>query len=169
MDIKERLKKISQKSHKYRYALLVVIIGLIMMMLPEIKRTEQNAINTVHTTTQSNKSLEDTLSQILSKIQGAGDVYVMLTVTQGEEIIYQTDQDTSTGTDSYSKKCDTVTVTDAGRNEIGLIRQTIPAKYMGAIIVCSGADDPVIKLAIVDAVSKVTGIGANKISVLKTK
>lgn len=169
MDIKESLKKISQKSHKYRYALLVVIIGLIMMMLPEIKRTEQNAINTVHTTTQSDKSLEDTLSQILSKIQGAGDVYVMLTVTQGEEIIYQTDQDTSTGTDSYSKKCDTVTVTDAGRNEIGLIRQTIPAKYMGAIIVCSGADDPVIKLAIVDAVSKVTGIGANKISVLKTK
>jgi stage III sporulation protein AG len=36
-------------------------------------------------------------------------------------------------------------------------------------VVCQGADDPVVKLLIVDAVSKVTGLGADKISVMKMK
>jgi len=40
---------------------------------------------------------------------------------------------------------------------------------MGAVIVCQGADDPQVRLSIVDAVSKVTGLGSDKISVLKMK
>jgi stage III sporulation protein AG len=40
---------------------------------------------------------------------------------------------------------------------------------MGAVVIAQGADDPSIKLAIVDAVTKATGLGANKISVLKMK
>ena len=63
----------------------------------------------------------------------------------------------------------TVTLTDSNRNQSGLIRQIIPEKYQGAVILCQGADDPIIRLAIVDAVSKATGLGANKISVLKLK
>ena len=118
---------------------------------------------------QMTRQLEEDLSRILGRIQGAGDVYVMLTTTRGEELVYQTDQDISKGTDSLTQKLDTVTVSDASRNETGLVRQINPPVYMGAIIVCSGADDPKVRLAIVEAVSKVTGIGANKISVLKMK
>jgi stage III sporulation protein AG len=40
---------------------------------------------------------------------------------------------------------------------------------MGAIVLCQGADVPSVRLAIVDAVSKVTGLVANQISVLKMK
>ena len=58
-------------------------------------------------------------------------------------------------------------ITDSNRNETGLIHQRNPPKYQGAIILAMGADDPAVKLAIVDAVSNVTGLGADKISVLK--
>lgn len=34
-------------------------------------------------------------------------------------------------------------------------------------MVCQGADNAAVRLAIVEAVSKVTGLGANRISVLK--
>ena len=61
----------------------------------------------------------------------------------------------------------TVTVTDAQRNESGLVRQIVSPKYRGAIIVCGGADDPVVCLAIKDAVSNATGLGTDRISVLK--
>ena len=169
MDVKDSIKKVTSKLSKYRYALLIVLIGLVMMTLPENKSEEQISTKSTPSLSQVDTGMEASLSSILSKIQGAGDVYVMLTTTHGEEIIYQTDQDTANGIDTNSKKSNTVTVTDANRNETGLIRQKNPPRYLGAIIVCSGADDPTVRLSIVDAVSKVTGIGSNRISVLKTK
>lgn len=169
MDVKSTVKKITDKMHRYRYALLVVLIGLILMILPNKKTETSDTVKTVPVTMQADRDMEENLSEILSKIQGAGDVYVMLTTTRGEEIIYQTDHDDTRDPDKSSNKTDTVTVTDANRNETGLIRQTNPPKYLGAIVVCSGADDPSVRLSIVDAVSKVTGIGTNRISVLKMK
>ena len=50
-----------------------------------------------------------------------------------------------------------------------MITQVIPASYMGAIVVCQGGDRPSVKLAIVKAVSDVTGLTSDKISVLKMK
>ena len=169
MELKDNVKKVTDKLHKFRYPILIVVIGLVLMRFPVAGESADNGMVSVQTETAVDFNLEEDLGRILGRIQGAGDVYVMLTTTRGEEIIYQTDQDISRGTDTASQKFDTVTVTDANRNENGLVRQINPPKYLGAIIVCSGADDPTVRLAIVEAVSKVTGIGANKISVLKTK
>ena len=93
----------------------------------------------------------------------------MLTVASGTETIYQTNSDSSTGGDTQTTRYETVTVTDASRNQSGLIRQVNPPNYLGVIVVCQGADSPSVKLAIVDAVSKITGLGADRISVLKMK
>jgi len=63
----------------------------------------------------------------------------------------------------------TITVTGTNRNEEGLIKQINPPTYLGAIIICQGADSASVRLAIVDAVSKLTGLGADSIAVLKMK
>jgi stage III sporulation protein AG len=68
-----------------------------------------------------------------------------------------------------SANSDTVTVTDSDRNENGLIRQINPPVYSGAVVVCQGADNPQVKLSIIDAVGKLTGLGSDKISVIKMK
>ena len=60
-------------------------------------------------------------------------------------------------------------ITGQNKQETGLVRQVIPPTYMGVVVVCEGADNPSLKLAIVDAVSKATGLGADRISVLKMK
>ena len=49
------------------------------------------------------------------------------------------------------------------------VQQVLPESYRGAIVVCQGADSPAVKLAIVEAVSRATGLGADSISVLKMK
>ena len=54
-------------------------------------------------------------------------------------------------------------------NETGLIKQVNPPKYLGALIVCQGADDPSVRLAVSQAVASVTGISTDRISVLKMK
>jgi stage III sporulation protein AG len=84
-------------------------------------------------------------------------------------MIYQTNTNTSNHTDSYSEQNDVVTVSDGNRGEAGLVRQVIPPKYMGAVVVCQGADHPAIRLAVVEAVSDLTGLGADRVSVLKMK
>ena len=114
-------------------------------------------------------SVEEKLGRVLSKIQGAGEVVVLLTEAYGEEIIYQIDRDTSQSDSSSSLREDTVTITDSQRNEQGLVKQQNPPRYMGAVVVCQGGDKPTVRLAIIDAISKVTGLGADKISVLKMK
>ena len=168
MDINLKENKLIKMAKKYKYSILIVLVGLLLMAIPGKDQKSTNSANAGYTPVAEEK-IEERLSGILSMVSGAGRVEVVLTPAAGEEVIYQTDQDSTDADSSNHIKSNTVTVTDSGRNESGLIRQINPERYQGAIILCQGADDPAICLAIVDAVSKATGLGANKISVLKMK
>jgi stage III sporulation protein AG len=143
---------------RYRYVLIVVAVGLILMLLPGGSTPKQEQPQQIQ---ETEADFATELAEILSKIKGAGKVEVMLTTAQGQETCYQTDR---RGEDQS-----TVTITDSARNETGLIRQVNPPTYLGAIIVCQGGDDPGVRLAIVESVAKVTGLGADRISVMKMK
>lgn len=152
---------------KYRYVILVLAIGLVLMLLPERTETETTPIPT-----QPQMNSEDTsqqLEDILSQIQGAGRVKVLLTRATEEEILYQTNEDESHTADSSSIRQETVIIANSDRGETGLIQTVIPPTYLGAIIVCQGADSPTVKLSIVEAVSNATGLGTDRITVLKMK
>lgn len=148
---------------KYKYPVLILLVGLALMLLPsgkEVQTQEQPA-----ETAPVAENLEAELAAILSQIDGAGQVRVLLTEDAGREHLYQTDSEVRTD----SRTDDTVLIEDASNTESGLIRQTLEPKYRGAVILCQGADSPGVKLAIVEAVRCVTGLGADAISVLKMK
>lgn len=169
MGIKPFLEKLLEIIKKYRYAVLVLVIGLVLMTMPDLSKPTEERNAQVTENSAAEVTLEEKLANILTQVDGAGRVQVILTVAAGEEVVFQTDDDETVSTDSTTTKLDTVTVTDADRNQNGLIRQINPAVYQGAIIVCEGADNPTVRLAIADAVSKITGLGTNRISVLKMK
>ena len=150
---------------KYRYLLLVILLGLGLMLIPSGKPTVPSATPDATAPAGSGVTLSEELEDILSSIQGAGKVQVMLTVAKGEEIIYQTDSNTA----ESGGRQDTVVITDENRTQSGLVQQSIPPTYRGAIVVCQGADSPAVCLAIKEAVSKVTGLDTSQISVLKMK
>lgn len=152
---------------KYKYALLVLLFGLAFMLIPEIGTKDLPENEITQEQTESAPSMEMQLTGILSQIHGAGKVQVMLSVAEGERVIYQTDQDVSGG--DGDSRSDTVIVSDGNRVQSGLIQQVNPPSYLGAIVVCQGADKPAVRLAIVEAVSKATGLGTDRISVLKMK
>jgi stage III sporulation protein AG len=102
-------------------------------------------------------------------MQGVGRVKIMLTVMEGERMIYQADEDVTTGDNNSTVRNETIILTDSERNQHALISQILAPRYLGAVIVCQGADDPYVKWAVVEAVSKATGLGADRISVLKMK
>ncbi len=148
---------------KYSYALLILLLGILFLMLPSQKDT--SAKPAVGKTEDKGMTTSEELAAILSKIQGVGKTQVMLTVAAGEETIYQSDQKSGSTQQDFT----TVTVTDAQRNETGLIRQVNPPNYLGAIVVCEGADSPAVCLQVMEAVSRITGLGMDRISVLKMK
>lgn len=154
---------------KNKYVILVLIIGLAFMIMPTLDSEGQEEIVVISPESGNILSVEDQLSQILSTVKGAGKVQVMLRISIGEEIFYQTDDNYSSSNGGSTEKRDTVTVTDAERNQTGLVRQVNPPVYAGAIIVCQGADSPTVRYAIIEAVSKFTGLGSDRISVLKMK
>ena len=150
---------------KYRYVILVLLIGLVLMLLPT-KHEDDSVKYPTNTEAVVNKQdIKQELVHILSQIDGVGDVQVMLSVATGEETVYQTDTETTDNT----CRVETVIVTDADRNDLGLIQKVNSPIYLGAIIVCKGAGNAAVKLSVVDAVSRVTGLGADQISVLKMK
>ncbi len=167
MDIKQVKNKALCAMTKHKYALAVAALGVVLMLLPlgsgsaaeQPVRTQQPETAAVDPQQQ--------LQQILSRIDGAGEVEVLLTYASGSQTVYQVDTDISEngGTARY----DTVVIRDSDGSEAGLVQQVIPAKYLGAVVVCQGANMPAVKLAIVEAVSKATGLGADQISVLKMK
>lgn len=169
MDIKVTSEKIFSFFKKYRYAILVLVIGLVLTTIPTTSSSDNSDKVVEEAESVTQRTIDEQLSDLLSKIEGAGEVKVMLTVSEGEEIVYQENSDISSSDNTYSSKTDTVTITDSQKNQTGLVRQVIPPRFLGAIVLCQGADDPTVKLAIVDAVSKITGLGANCISVLKMK
>ena len=130
------------------------------MLLPE--HTEQPEPAPI---VESAPSLEERLQQLLSQIEGAGEVYVLLTEETGRETLFQTNSQAS----GDSRSEDTVLVESPDREETGLVRQTLEPVYRGAVVLCQGADRPSVKLAVVEAVRCVTGLGADVISVLKMK
>lgn len=169
MDIKQIQGKITELIKKYRYAVLVLVVGIGLMMIPSPSAKKEETVIVPQAETKAAVSVEERLESVLSKIVGAGKVEVMLTVGIGEETIYQVDENTSDSGSANTVEKNTVTVTDAQRNQTGLVCQVNPPVYLGAIVVCEGAGDPSVQYAIVDAVSKITGLGANRISVLKMK
>ncbi len=157
MDKLEMRKKAVEWLGKYKFVLLILLLGIVLMLIPQ----KQSKMETPAVHTEEKTLLSEDLENILSNIKGAGQVQVLLSLKAGEEVLYQTDGD--------SDKQNTVIISGGDRVESGLVQQILPPKYQGAIILCQGADKPAVCLAITEAVSKVTGLDSSKISVLKMK
>ena len=169
MDIKAVGVKWMEFVKKYRFVILILGIGIVLMILPT-EKTKNNT--TVQSSVQQPVQYEDpseALADILSQISGAGKVRLMLTKGAGERTVYQTNEEQDNGEQNQSVRVETVIVTDKDRAQQGLVQQILAPEYRGAIVVCQGADDAAVRLAIIEAVADATGLGTDRISVLKMK
>lgn len=161
MEIKRITGKLLELCDKYKYAILVLLIGLALLLIPNKESEPQKTETTLPVSGKQETITQESLAEILQSIEGAGKVKVLLSMGAGEQTIYQTD------TDEDKKSNNTIIITDSERNETGLVQQVNPASYKGAVVVCQGADSPAVRLAVTQAVSKLTGLGTDAICVLK--
>jgi len=147
----------------YKYVLAVIGLGVLLLLWPSSEQPVQQADPGGPEEDFSVEALETQLAEILGRIDGAGEVSVMLTVRTGMERILA--EDGTIRPDEQTRET-VVISTGSGKQEVVLLAQRYPT-FQGALVVCSGGDDPEVKLLITQAVSALTGLNSGHISVQK--
>ena len=168
MDWKDSLSKLRGKIGNYKFPLLVAVAGLILLLWPQGEGGTMQEIKTEQADGAENFSveqLEAKLEQSLSRISGVGQVTVVLTVETGVDNVYATDRAMSS--DDREESLVILSRKESGESAV-LKKQYAPA-FRGALVICEGGGNPQIKLQITEAISALTGLGADRISVCQGK
>ena len=165
MDIALNLKKLTGFLANYKYAILILLLGVALLLWPSEKQAVPR-----QSAEPEPEPLEAQLEQMLSQVEGAGQVQVLLTPRTGTEYIYQTDQtkeEQVRGDETVTSSTTTTVTVSSDSGQQPLITQTIYQTYQGALVLSQGADLPAVRLDLVNAVSSLTGLSADKITVIK--
>ena len=163
---------IVQMLGRYKYVILVAALGAVLLAWPR-QETDAAAETTVqHLSGESEvEKLEKKMEEILSKMSGVGRVDVLLTLESGEELVLATDSTlrysgSPQNPNDYDRANETVTVSGGNGTDV-VVTQQRSAKFRGALIVCDGGDNDRVRLKIVEAVCALTGLGADRVAVVR--
>ncbi len=156
---------------KNRAVLLVILAGGLLLALPPLgsRETVREETPLPGATREENElsaeAMEERLSKALSKIDGAGEVTVVLSVKGGVRQVLAQDGRQTQGERTES----TVVVSKGSSGEDAVVLQQLSPEYRGALVICPGGDDPAVRLSLTKAVEALTGLGAARITVCKAK
>lgn len=127
------------------------------------------------------KQLENRLAELLSSVENAGRVRVMITVAGSvEKAVLQdgsreveqiTEQDSAGGSrNSVSERSDGTTVfySEAGTNQPFIVNETYP-EITGVVVLAQGSGTGTVDLDILGAVQVLFNVPAHKIKIMKMK
>ncbi len=179
----KKLDKLFNDTEKKKLKPLIFLAGICILALIAMQIIPNNKAEETSATTQTKeesvsenekKDLEDKLTYILSKINGAGDVDVMITFESSEEIIpaYNSntttettkEQDSSGGERTTTSSTQNKTMITSNSNE-PVVLKTAEAKIKGVIVVASGASDPDVKELLYDAVKTSLQISGHQVEI----
>ena len=161
------MKELIKKNYKIVIPVLIFLIGTILVFFePSKKKEEPKSVAFTFSENEYEKALEDRLERIIEKIDGAGDVSVMVTLEGSALYSYATDISQDTKSDGDVKRESTVVLSfdGASKKDAVISGYTLP-RVKGAAVVCSKVLSPTLQEKIIGVVSSALGINTNKIYV----
>lgn len=199
--VKEIMVKEYGKNNKKRIENLVVFLIILIITIISIntiwsgggkkldKQEDTNSSNKklasgeISNTSEENNGnvskLKENLENILSKINGVGEVSVLITYSESSQLVAMYNENTketsteekdTTGGTRIIKESDTqkdVIYKEENGQKEPITQKTIMPKLEGAIITAQGATNPETKTNIIQAVEAVTGLATHKIQVFE--
>lgn len=149
---------------KYSYVLLVIAVGAVLLLLPTGGRDSPGEEPPAREEGASFdlEAFETKLERILSQVEGAGETRVVLTLDGGSRQVLARNQDRD-GDGGSSNTVVTVGKGSGAQDVVPL--QTVAPQFRGALIVCPGGGNAATRLKLIEAVSALTGLGSDRISV----
>ena len=169
MKVKWNTGKLRDLLKQYKYVLIVIAAGILLLIWPSSEKGASRSAAEGRSASEEDFSvdaLEERLCQVLSKVEGAGEVSVVLTVQNGVERVLATDKSAGQTEGSRDMEEETVIISGDSGEEVVILTQRYPT-FQGALVVCPGGDDPQVRLQITQAVSVLTGLGTDRITVCK--
>lgn len=174
--MKEKIKNFIKNEKKLFLIVVLGVAGVLMIALSEVlpNKNQEKVKEEATTFSYANyeKETEQRLSDIISEIDGAGRVKVMLTLKSSEKYEFaknsQTDEKSSEENSQKNKNDEYVILNGTNGDECVTIKSEYPS-VQGVVVVCDGGDSQVVKSNITQAVSSAVGISTNNITVLKMK
>ena len=164
-DLWQKVKSI--KNYEIILSLIIIaIVLLIYFSVSENGKIEQK--NVEETSISLIDGLEERVGNILNKIDGVGDVDVLITFNSTvEQVTAQTENSHSTTTSSDSNSTTTSTSTSSPiiSNQNVIVLQEKMPQIIGVIVVAEGADNPKVRMNILSAVSTALDIDKNSIQI----
>lgn len=151
---------------------------------PETNNTSKqlavdNQNNSLTTNLQVTENLEEKLENVLSKIQGVGEVKVCINYSESSEVVAMYNEnskvssteetDTSGGTRKI-EETDTqkdIIYKEENGEKTPITQKVIQPKIEGAIVTAKGANNAQTKTNIIQAVEAITGLATHKIQVFE--
>lgn len=155
--------------------LLALMLGILLLAVSksfsfsEKKDAEQPQKTAEETILAADRETERRMAEILSKVEGAGQVDVMLTYRQTEEkTIAQNAVQEEDGERQRTERTAVLLEDEDGAMQPLILSETAP-QAEGVVIAAQGADSPAVAQALNQAAQALLDVPAHKIAVLKMK
>lgn len=150
-------KQILEKCKGGKYALLVLLLGALLLLLPKRSDDERTAAPVpeegISAPAFDLAQQEEKLSLAVSSIAGAGETRVVLSMRS------------SAARELAAENGEAVIVSKGSGKQAPVELRYVYPEYLGALVICEGAADAHVRLAVTEAVQAVTGLGADRITV----
>ena len=149
---------------RYIYVILVMAVGAVLLLLPSGSRegSGEDPPAQAEGASFDLDAFEKKLERALSQVEGAGEVNVVLTLDGGSRQVLARNQDR----DGNGGGSNTVVTVGKGSGQQEVVPlQTVAPQFRGALVVCPGGGNAPVRLKLIEAVSALTGLGSDRISV----
>ena len=179
------LKNLNEKDKKKIYSLLslAVVCGIALIAMSGLSQDKETSKENKDANQEiaadasqiaSDSSLEKKLKSILSQIEGAGELDVMITFESSEEIqpAYNSnsttektqEKDAQGGERTVTTATENKTMITSGSNSPIVIKTTEP-KIKGVIVVSSGASNPTVKQNLYSATQTALQVSGHQVEI----
>ena len=158
------INKILKKYGNTKSLYIIIIIGVVLILMFSGKEPQ----NDTKTPVYEAYSDEARLEAILEKIDGAGDVSVMITYygTSTYDVAYEEKESSSERAEETTRSAENSVITKGGEP---LVKGTVYPKAKGVIIIAEGAGRMDVKKALTDAATAALDVASHKVCVLEGK
>ena len=189
---KKKKKKIRIKDIGIDKLVLIIAAGVVLIIcsIPSGgKENKDNTTSNIKTNTQQNVTdmtyelqLESKLEEILTNIEGVGNVRVMITLkSTSEKVIKEDSQFSRSDTNeedgqggnrqisNITSQDDSIFTTDEAGNNVPYVIKEITPQIEGVAVIAQGGDNAGVAASITNTIEALFGVSTYKISVSKMK